>query len=379
MWSNLYLPTAGLILVIILFLSAFKFRLRWIEIKRVVKGDTFQRDTIIHIVFFLLFIIIMLGILLAAWNHRGPFSAVERDSILNGLIYPIIVALIGLICIAIYKNWYRVAVEKKKLLPEREEGERREITRKVPKITLSFRWVKPEIIIAAYPGEFILPNIVNLFLPLEKVGNITLMRAPQDLRHRRYKIAVVIATDQFLTRGVLYSTEGKRTEFHNELVGFLDRGNYLIATHDCHFWDKVGTFGGPITEFEVIPKCANHPICKGVSTFTIQSEGSQVPDNNKESIAINKTPDTKGFLELLSAKVKIPETSPSKEETSNRLKGSIILSEFPAAWLLKYRNKDYNIFYSYMGHDKHIYYTPDLLLLITNAAAYFSKAARRFL
>ncbi len=379
MWNGLYLPTAGLILVFVFLLIAFKVRLRWIEITRVVKGDTFWRDTIVHIVLLFIFIILMVGILEAAWNQRGPFKAVERDIILKGLIYPIIVALICLIFVGIYKNWYRVAVEKKKFLPERIEGEPREKTRKVPKIMVSFRWSKPEIIIAASSQEFIIPNIVNLFLPLERLGNVTLMRAPQELRNRRYKIAVVIGTKDFFTSGGLYGTEEKRTEFHNELIEFLDRGNYLIATHDCHFWDKIGTFGEPRTEFEVIPKIRDHPICKDVNTFTIQSEGSQLPDNNKDPIAINKTTDAKGYLELFFAKAKIPENSPSKEETINRLRGGITLSEFPAVWLLKYRSRNYNIFYSYMGHDHRIYYTPDLLRLITNAAAYFSKAARRFL
>jgi len=52
---------------------------------------------------------------------------------------------------------------------------------------------------------------------------------------------------------------------------------------------------------------------------------------------------------------------------------SSLENEFPAAWLIKYRSKGYNIFYWYPAHANGILSNEDFNTVIYNAAKYFLR------
>lgn len=382
MGKEFYIILVVLFVGILAFLSLYRIGFRLLRKKLSVKVNKYRVVTGFSVLLCLLVTGGAVWLFLAAWFRVGVFESIDRGSLISGLVFPAILLALPALYVAIYRLWRKIGVEDKRFFPKREPTtSTREFETRIPKLTVQPRWRKTGIICAAEPQNNSVWNAVNLVSRLDNIGDCDVMKSPFELRNPKYRIAVVIGTENFFKHSELYGTEEKRdNEFHPELKDFLERGNYLIATHDCHFWDEIGTFGPPSATLRVSATERKHPICKGVGEFSILTEGSRLPNNEKniKSISINHTPDVKKSLELLEAEVVLPENPPADDRAVKNIKDSLTLSPFPVGWLLKFRSAYFNIFYLYLGHDDHAFYSYGFINLIINAAGYFSIRAKKF-
>jgi len=282
---------------------------------------------------------------------------------------PCILALIvwtgGVIAIVI-RLFDKYALKAEPLITE--EAKTRELGIKnipIPYIKFSRKFKRGNVLLASAINETLVnkTNFLSLYIKLNGLAPCDFLHRPEDFNKSRYKVGILISTDHYWTRSPNYNGDPARSNMHSCIIDFLRRGNYLITAHDCHPWGEVGFFGPPNTVLLEVRPVRRHPITRGINIVRLNNEEGSHRNN---SIGPRPSNGIKKQKVLFNAKMTYVEVTTPGEEAN-------LENEFPAAWLLKYRSKKYNVFYWYPAHNDGVLVNEDFNTVIYNAAKYFLK------
>lgn len=279
-----------------------------------------------------------------------------------------IIAMIGWVIawlILFFKFVDRVVLKAEPLIAEKAKKTIFEFKIPIPYVKLETRFKKGNILLASAINEGLAnhPTFLSLYIKLNGLAPCDFLTNPRDFNKTRYKVGILLSTDGYWTRSPRYSTPEVRDIIHPLIIEFLRRGNYLITAHDCHPWGEVGFFGPPNTVSLEVRPVRRHPITRGINIVRLANEegsrrNSPIGPQSSDGIKKQKV--------LFNAEMAYVTAEAPEERTDlNR--------EFPAAWLIKYKSKHYNIFYWYPAHANGILANEDFNTVIYNAVRYFLK------
>jgi len=357
--------TGGAAFFIIAFFLLFFIRIR-IGISR--KGPLkFKRLLVYGFISLLVFFGVPIVVFLLINTYLLPPGETLK-TVLTGNIGTLIIAVIGWVItwvILFSKFFDRVVLRAEPLITEEAKKAVFELKIPVPYVKIETRFRKGNILLASAINETLVnkTNFLSLYIKLNGLAPCDFLLRPEDFKKSRYKVGILISTDHYWTQSPNYNGDPARSKMHSCIIDFLRRGNYLITAHDCHPWGEVGFFGPPNTVSLEVRPVRRHPITRGINIVRLANEEGSHRNNN---IGPRPSDGIKKQKILFNAEMTYVNVDTPGEESS-------LENEFPAAWLIKYKSKHYNIFYWYPAHANGILANEDFNTVIYNAVKYFLK------